>query len=396
MADGLLLAERHNGEELAFTWDQALALPQVLGTSNGLRSLYGLQRLGVYQNDGWFYPQTDALGSVRQWMDAQGTVLGLQGYGPYGEALVPLGPPLAPWGYTGEWEDASGLVYLRARWYNPTWGRFTQVDRVAGALSLPATRHPYAYGLNDPLLYTDPSGEVPPILVALGIGVGTGAAIGAVGGGLNSVLKNPGRSIAEYARDGAFWRSVGVGAASGVVAALVAVGVTALLPAGAGFWTTVGVGAASGALASGAGQITANALTPCTPWGENVLAVMAWGGVAGGVTSGIAYGLTQWWAGRGLPREWHHWASDKNKTCTPRFQQILRRYGLSLEDDWNKALMPQRGRHPNDYHEFVLRGMRKAADEAGSEARLFLRLFDRYVVQPVRRNPQMLRKAGWQ
>ena len=82
-----------------------------------------------------------------------------------------------------------------------------------------------------------------------------------------------------------------MGAASGAVAGLVAVGVTALLPAGAGFWTTVGVGAASGALASGAGQITANALTPCTPWDEGVLPAMAWGGVAGGVLAGVTYGL---------------------------------------------------------------------------------------------------------
>ena len=127
------MAERHNGDELTFTWDQAL--PQVLGTSDGLRALYGLQRLGVYQQGDWYDPQADALGSVRQWTDAQGIVLGLQGYGPYGEALVPLGPPLAPWGYTGEWTEPSGLVYLRARWYNGAWGRFTQVDPVAGALA---------------------------------------------------------------------------------------------------------------------------------------------------------------------------------------------------------------------------------------------------------------------
>ena len=156
--DGLLLAERHNGDALTFTWDQALALPQVLQTSGGLRALHGLQRLGVYQGD-WYYPQADALGSLRQWTDAQGTALGLQGYGPYGEALVPIGPPLAPWGYTGEWEDASGLVYLRARWHNPVWGRFTQVDPVVGVLALPATRHPYAYGVNNPIRYTDPSGR---------------------------------------------------------------------------------------------------------------------------------------------------------------------------------------------------------------------------------------------
>ena len=80
----------------------------MLGASDGLRALYGLERLGVYQASDWYYPQADALGSVRQWTDAQGTALGLQGYGPYGEALVLLGPPPVPWGYTGEWTEPSG------------------------------------------------------------------------------------------------------------------------------------------------------------------------------------------------------------------------------------------------------------------------------------------------
>ena len=133
----------------------------MLGTSNGLRTLYGLQRLGVYQQGDWFYPQADALGSVRQWTDAQGAVLGLQGYGPYGEALVPIGPPLAPWGYTGEWQDASGLVYLRARWYNPTWGRFTQADPLPGASTQPQSLHRYLYARANPLRYADPSGLWP-------------------------------------------------------------------------------------------------------------------------------------------------------------------------------------------------------------------------------------------
>jgi len=133
----------------------------VLGTSDGLRALYGLQRLGVYQQGDWYYPQADALGSVRQWTDAQGIVLGLQGYGPYGEALVPLGPPPVPWGYTGEWEDASGLVYLRARWYNGAWGRFTQVDPLPGVDTQPLSLHRYLYALDNPLRYVDPSGLWP-------------------------------------------------------------------------------------------------------------------------------------------------------------------------------------------------------------------------------------------
>ncbi len=157
--DGLLVAQNIDGVETAFTWDQALALPQVLATSRGLRSLYGLERLAVAEGGAWYYPQHDALGSVRQWTDAAGAVIGMQAYGPYGEPFVPLGPPLAPWGFAGEWQDPMGLVYLRARWYNPALGRFSQVDPALGSLTTPATRHSYLYAKNAPLRYADPSGR---------------------------------------------------------------------------------------------------------------------------------------------------------------------------------------------------------------------------------------------
>ena len=40
---------------------------------------------------------------------------------------------------------------FRARWYDPTTGRCTQVDPFPGLLSLPGTQQPYAYALNNPL-----------------------------------------------------------------------------------------------------------------------------------------------------------------------------------------------------------------------------------------------------
>ncbi len=79
-----------------------------------------------------------------------------------------------PLGFAGEWHDsATGLQYLRARWYQPATGRFTQVDPFPGVLSLPATQHPYQYALNNPLRYTDPSGEfVLPAGLALVVAAG--------------------------------------------------------------------------------------------------------------------------------------------------------------------------------------------------------------------------------
>jgi len=41
------------------------------------------------------------------------------------------------------WDHASGLVNLRARYYDPASGRFTSRDPVAGLISLPATLNGY-------------------------------------------------------------------------------------------------------------------------------------------------------------------------------------------------------------------------------------------------------------
>ncbi|HDD24953.1 MAG TPA: RHS repeat-associated core domain-containing protein, partial [Chloroflexi bacterium] len=70
---------------------------------------------------------------------------------------------------TGEAQDTTGLLYLRARYYDPTTGRFLTRDPVPCVATLPQTLNPYAYALNNPVLYTDPSGEfafIPLLLVA--------------------------------------------------------------------------------------------------------------------------------------------------------------------------------------------------------------------------------------
>ncbi|QLQ17019.1 MAG: hypothetical protein HZY73_16695 [Micropruina sp.] len=68
---------------------------------------------------------------------------------------------------------------------------------------------------------------------------------------------------------------------------------------------------------------------------------------------------------------------------------------MDLDEAWNKEALAHLGRHPNAYHRFVLAGMPRAAKEAGTDKNLFLDLFEKYVKNPVRNNPQLLRRAGW-
>ncbi len=54
-------------------------------------------------------------------------------------------------------------MFLRARYYDPSTGRFLSRDSFPGYVSLPQSQNPYAYGLNNPILYTDPSGNTVPL-----------------------------------------------------------------------------------------------------------------------------------------------------------------------------------------------------------------------------------------
>jgi RHS repeat-associated protein len=96
-----------------------------------------------------------------------------------------------------------------------------------------------------------------------------------------------------------------------------------------------------------------------------------------------------------LPNQWHHFATNKNKFYTPQMESIAKVFNLDLDGSWNKALLPHLGRHPNKYHEFVLKGMKDAHNLSSGNQDEFLRLFDQFVKQPVLLNPNLLRNSGW-
>ena len=62
--------------------------------------------------------------------------------------------------FCGEYYDTeTGTVYLRARYYDPSIGRFISRDSFAGNLADPLSLNLYTYCANNPLLYVDPSGH---------------------------------------------------------------------------------------------------------------------------------------------------------------------------------------------------------------------------------------------
>jgi RHS repeat-associated protein len=106
----------------------------------------------------WTSALTDHLGTGLLTVTDAGSTGTARRVGPYG--LARDGTALAPGiGYTGEWSDATGLLNLRARAYDPLLARFVGRDTFGGVASAPQTANRYSYALNNPYRYTDPSGR---------------------------------------------------------------------------------------------------------------------------------------------------------------------------------------------------------------------------------------------
>jgi RHS repeat-associated protein len=103
------------------------------------------------------YYALDQVGSVRVVFDQNGTITSRRDYGPFGEALTPV--TADPKVYAGLFrDDESTLDYAQARSYQSRTGRFHAVDPVYAGLFNPQRLNRYAYALNSPLAFVDPTG----------------------------------------------------------------------------------------------------------------------------------------------------------------------------------------------------------------------------------------------
>jgi RHS repeat-associated protein len=105
------------------------------------------------------YYATDALGSVRVVYNSTGQVLGRSDYLPFGETLNQSGA-LPRQRFTGQERDGeAGLDYFNARNLQARTGRMNAPDPLFGdAMTSPQRWNRYAYVVNSPLRFTDPSG----------------------------------------------------------------------------------------------------------------------------------------------------------------------------------------------------------------------------------------------
>jgi len=97
-------------------------------------------------------------------VDTTGTVQATYSYDPAGQTTSVGGPNPAiaggnPYRYAGGYTDTTtGLIKFGARYYNPTLGRWTQLDSLTSLLDF-TNGNRYAYAGDDPINNSDPSGH---------------------------------------------------------------------------------------------------------------------------------------------------------------------------------------------------------------------------------------------
>jgi RHS repeat-associated protein len=170
---GLRVSKTIGSTTSVFVWDNS-STPNIL--TDGTNSyVYGPDGLPIEQigagGTSWFVH--DQLGSTLALLTSVGAVAGTYSYTPYG-AATHTGTATTPLQFTGQFTDTeSGLVYLRARYYDPVTALFLTVDPLVDT-----TRTPYAYTGDNPLNYTDLTGQSWWGDLATGLGI-AGAVLGA-------------------------------------------------------------------------------------------------------------------------------------------------------------------------------------------------------------------------
>lgn len=103
----------------------------------------------------------DGLGSARFLSDESGTLTDSYDYEAFGKLINKEGNTSNNYLYTGEQYDAETQnYYLRARYFSPSIGSFTQQDTYMGNNQDPISLHKYLYANANPSNMIDPSGRV--------------------------------------------------------------------------------------------------------------------------------------------------------------------------------------------------------------------------------------------
>ena len=159
--EGLRISKTVNGVTTQHVWDGDQMMLELNGSGavtqkyvRGINLIYG-ESGGTKK-----YYLFNGHGDVVQLTDASGTVTKNYDYDAFGNEKNADENDTNVFRYSGEYYDKeTGTIYLRARYYDPTIGRFISEDSVRGEDKDPLSLNLYTYCANNPIIYVDPSGD---------------------------------------------------------------------------------------------------------------------------------------------------------------------------------------------------------------------------------------------
>jgi RHS repeat-associated protein len=162
--NGVRVSSQTNGVETRYLVDRnrphaSVMLEYDVNGNSLVDYTYGIGLISQQRNNVTSLYHADGLGSTRFLTDSSGSVTDTYVYDAYGNTLSSSGATVNNYLYTGEQFDKNlGEYYLRARYYNPSAGRFTGRDPFDGMLDQPLSLNKYGYVHGNPINNTDPSG----------------------------------------------------------------------------------------------------------------------------------------------------------------------------------------------------------------------------------------------
>ena len=155
--EGLRTSQTISGTTTYMNWDTAEELPLLLsdGTNSYIYGPGGLPVEQISSGGTTSYFHHDQQGSIRLLTGSAGTVTGTITFDAYGNKIESTGT-VSPLGYDGQYTSSdTGLIYMRARTYDPKTAQFLSEDPLTAM-----TRMPYTYAKDNPENKGDPAGLV--------------------------------------------------------------------------------------------------------------------------------------------------------------------------------------------------------------------------------------------
>ncbi len=145
-----------------FSYDGGSILTQSDAANQTIaRYEYGLERLVsmTHRTEGRSFYLFDALGSVVNQTATNGSIVTRRQYDAFGQPRRSSGESWNRFGFTGhEEEQESGLIFMKARYYDPDTATFLSADMAGGRPTEAPSLHRYLYVFANPVRYVDPLG----------------------------------------------------------------------------------------------------------------------------------------------------------------------------------------------------------------------------------------------